>query len=105
MERPPARIHRALVAFDVPDDVPHRELTAAREAAQAHARDALGAPGTVRAEGARGSARDGRRRLRFELAVSGADADETWATRAQDAFAERFLGALTGKGYDARRVA
>lgn len=106
MRPPPARIHRTTTAFDVPADVPQRELTAATEAAEAHARAALPSDGRVRVEGALGKATaDGRRRARFDLVVSGEEADESWPPAAQEAFAERFLDVLTSKGYDARRVA
>ena len=102
----PARIHRTTTAFDVPADVPQRELTAATHAAEEHARAALPAAGRVRVEGALGKATpDGRRRARFDLVVSGEEADDSWPATAQEAFAARFLDALTSQGYDARRVA
>lgn len=104
-EKPPARIARAVAAFEVPSDVPHRELRAATEAAQDAAREALPSQGTVRAEGALKSARGEIRTIRFDIVASGAEADDSWKALAQESFADAFVAWFERKGYAAKRIA
>lgn len=101
----PARIFRSAVSFDIDASTPQRELSAAAAQAEASARAALPGPGLVRAEGALASAKDGRRKARFELTVSGDAATDAWSPLAADAFARAFEGALAARGRDPRRVA
>lgn len=92
------------VLFDVPADVPHRELTRATEAGLAAARAALADRGSVEAIGRLPSARGDAKRVRVELVISVADGMATIALAAERAFAEAFAGALTTRGYAAVRL-
>jgi hypothetical protein len=101
----PDRIFRLIAAFDIPEGVPRKVLAKATEDGLEAATDALPGRGSVRAEGALGSATSGRRRVRVELTVSGATAEATWGPLAEEAFAAAFLDVMSRKGHDARRVA
>lgn len=101
----PERIFRVVVGLRVPADAPHKLLTKATEDGLEDATGALPGKGSVRAEGALGSAQGATRRVRVSLTVSGAAAEPSWSGLAADAFAARFVATLASKGLAAERVA
>ncbi|HVM46332.1 MAG TPA: hypothetical protein VM582_10390 [Candidatus Thermoplasmatota archaeon] len=90
---------RSVLLFDVGADVPHRLLTEATDAGVAAARASAG--GLVDANGALGSARDDKRRVRVELALRATPAA---AMEAERAFAAAFAATLETKGHAVERV-
>jgi hypothetical protein len=90
---------RASIEIDVGAEVPHRELTAATDAGIAAANATLGA--LVEAVGSLGSAREGVRRVRIELAMRATPAS---ALATERAFADAFVLALARRGYAAVRA-
>ncbi|HET6404882.1 MAG TPA: hypothetical protein VFH78_09555 [Candidatus Thermoplasmatota archaeon] len=85
---------RSVLLFDVDADTPHRVLTEATDAGVAAAREALGTP--VDTNGALGSARDGKKRVRVELAMR---APPAAVMQAEKAFAAAFAATLAKKGH------
>lgn len=85
---------RSVLLFDVADATPHRVLTEATDAALAAAREVVGA--VVEANGALGSARDGKKRVRVEMALRAAPAAVMEAERA---FAAAFVSTVERRGH------
>lgn len=83
-----------MLLFDVADDTPQRVLTEATDAGIAAAREVLGAPPA--ATGALGSAREGKKRVRVELAMRAPPAAVMDAERA---FAAAFVSLVERKGH------
>lgn len=90
---------RSVLLFDVAADAPHRTLTEATDAGVAAARGTIGS--AVEANGALGSARDGKKRVRIELAMRATPAA---AMLAEKAFVEAFVGILRGKDHDVEQL-
>lgn len=88
----------SVVLFDVPADVPHRELTRATDAGAMAAEREIGAKPTV--AGSLASARDGKRRVRIAI---GMQATPAAALLAERAFADAFCATLEGLGYAVSR--
>lgn len=90
---------RSVLLFDVADDTPHRVLTEATDAGLAAAREVVGA--VVEANGALGSARDGKKRVRVEMALRAAPAAVMEAERA---FAAAFVSLVERRGHDVEQL-
>ena len=90
---------RSVLLFDVDAAVPHRLLTEATDAGIAAARAIVGS--VVDANGALGSAKDGTKRVRVELAMRAAPAT---VMQAEKAFAEAFVATLAKKGHRAEQA-
>ena len=90
---------RSVLLFDIDAEVPHRLLTEATDAGIAAARGVVGS--VVDANGALGSAKDGTKRVRVELALR---ATPALVMQAEKAFAEAFLATLAKKGHSVERL-
>jgi hypothetical protein len=90
---------RSVLLFDVAEDTPHRVLTEATDAGVAAAREVLGAPPAT--NGALGSAREGKKRVRVEMGIRAAPAVIMEAERA---FAAAFVGVVAKRGHAVEQV-
>ncbi|HEX2022291.1 MAG TPA: hypothetical protein VHH36_06225 [Candidatus Thermoplasmatota archaeon] len=97
------RILRASLRFDLPADVPRRDLAAAVESGLQAARAALPGEGSARGDGSLAARGEGRR-ARIDLVVSGPAAEASWLAPAREAFARAFLAALAANGHAAREA-
>lgn len=90
---------RSVLLFDVAEDTPHRVLTEATDAGLAAAREIVGA--VVEANGALGSARDGKKRVRVEMALR---APPAAVMQAERAFAAAFVSLVERRGHEVEQL-
>ena len=99
-DAPPAAAKlRSVLLFDVAEDTPHRVHTEATDAGVAAAREVLGAPPAT--NGALGSARDGKKRVRVEMGMRAAPAA---IMEAEKAYATAFVGVIERRGHTVERI-
>lgn len=90
---------RSVLLFDVAEGTPHRVLTEATDAGLAAAREVVGA--VVEANGALGSARDGKKRVRVEMALRAAPAA---VMEAEKEFAAAFVSVVERRGHEVEQL-
>lgn len=90
---------RSVLLFDVADETPHRVLTEATDAGLAAARAVVGA--VVEANGALGAARDGKKRVRVEMALR---ATPAMVMEAERAFAAAFVSLVERRGHEVEQL-
>ena len=93
---------QSVILFDVDEDAPQRLLTQATDAGLEAARFAI--VGSVDANGRLGSAKDGLKRVRIELAIRVGAGGPAQGLAAEKAFAEAFIGTLAKKGHAVERA-